>query len=116
MLAKRFPQCPVQEVGRGVVAHDLMPAAGVDSCRGRLPDANLSRGDRSHMSDRALSRLLRVFDPDASTRRGDGSGVADLAAGLAVKGGALEKDLDSIAFCCALGRTAIYTKGDHLRL
>ncbi len=94
VLTKHRTQRPVQHMGTGVIAADRRPPTHVDR-GGRL----LTGGDRaghpaSQMTTQVRQRVGGVEHLESARLCGDRAGVADLASGLGVEGGAVEEHLD----------------------
>src|SRR4051812_24175993 len=96
LLAEDQSQGAVEQVGRGVVAPDRLPAAGID-----LRPRWLARAHEAfrHYSavDKDVGRWLEgVIDVDDAGVSVDEAGVADLPARLAVEGCPVQDDLDRL--------------------
>ena len=93
-LAEDLTQRPVQQMGGGVMAHDLAPSLLVDRRSRLLAGHDVAGDDSPDVRDDAIGGFLSVVDAEAPAGRDDEAGVADLTAGLRVERRALEKHLD----------------------
>src|SRR6266850_5909876 len=92
---------------RRVVARDLTAAGRIDRRYRLLADTHLAGDNSTEVRDHPFSRLLRVLDAHAAPRRRDRPRVADLAARLRIERGALDENLDLVAFDGDIRRLAV---------
>jgi len=90
----------VQQVGGGVVAHDVPPSAGVHGRQRRLPLARIALEHAPQVHHQPTDRPADVLDGDLPARlahRDDRARVGDLAARLDVEGRLGKDHLDDVA-------------------
>src|SRR3990172_1896581 len=114
VIPQHFVQCPVQQVGGGVVAHDVPPPRAVERGADAVADADLPPRDAAAVDDDPLPHLLRVRHGDLAAAGADAAGVADLAAALRIEGRAVEDDLHLLAFPRLLHPLPAPQQGQHL--
>src|SRR5690606_14973135 len=112
ILAEDDAKGLVQQVGRGVVTADLLATLGIDACVDGLADADEALLDGAAMDVEVRRGLAGVVHVDVAGLGVEITGVADLAAGLAIERRAVEDDLDLLASLGALERTVRAEDGD----
>ena len=102
VVTQHRPQRRVQQVRRGVIAPDGLPAVLVDRRQGVLPRLHLAAQPRlvGHQPRHGVDGVVHVGD----ARLGhDRAGVADLAAALGIERRAVQEDLHHPARLGRLG-------------
>ena len=96
VLAQDLPKGTVQEVGRGVIPHDVPPARGVHHETRGLPHPHLP-GHPPAVDHEARDRTLGVRHRDHPARGPDLAGVPDLSSRLRVERRLVADDLHVVA-------------------
>src|SRR5690606_22859326 len=112
ILAEDDAKGLVQQVGRGVVTADLLATLGIDAGVDGLADADEALLDGAAMDVEVRRGLAGIVHAESAGRGVEITGVADLAAGLAVERPAVEDDLALLASLGALGRAVRAEDGD----
>src|SRR5689334_19841736 len=99
---------------RGMVARDLVPPLPIDRGSDLVTNAQLTGRDCADVRDDAISRLLRVLDPDSTIPRGDRAGVAYLTAGLGVERCAIDEHLDGFTFAHSVDGASVLAQSRDL--
>ena len=100
MLAQHGVQLGVQQVGGGVVAHDILAAGRVDPGDRHVAGARCAVHDLADMHDHARGWLAHIVHPHFPARlacRDNRAGIGDLPTRFDVEAGFWQQDLDLIA-------------------
>ena len=111
MIPEHRSQGRVQEMCRGVVAHEAMPAVQIDGRLGFVVDGDVSGGDDADVCDE-VPACLGVVHADLPVFGGQRARVALLPTPFGVERRAREDHLDLLPFVCAFHGGAIDDQAD----